>query len=528
VQIAIHSPEPGHDDRNLHAHLLVSSRGVDEHGMKASKAAEMQDRFMNRAAYTTDLRESWANLANRYLEKFGHHARIDHRSYQKQGLDRAPTLHLGPGDARREREGIRTPAGDYNRGVEERNAQRQRERMALDEAIRQAHAEAAKARLPDDVSDVLRATAASAAADEAHQHRQQAREQEPRDAQQEAHAYWQHAAGSFPADAPGAIAAQKALHSTIEDFARQLSPKYEKALAEVDALEKAQHKVTEDMNYTARRARAADYQADLRHDKLGWFRRVLHDAGIWADTEITRLTTEQKKQEFWRDKNADTLRDVNSQLTQAQRAVEVERARVWDAAMRARREHQTQTLSRLSHRERAEVFRFFDKVYSGGRDLTVADIAHEQSIHYRRAWTDAKTLAKDLDKAEFALRQAIRGLQKTEARIEDRRKALRILPSDLADGRFNDRELHNLVSVERKERLVRDAAEMRVTDTRGRLDIAEKAAHQTFEAARPEAEKELRRRQGIADEARQTFAQMRAEEQQRQRYTHQHRHGMRM
>ena len=67
-------------------------------------------------------------VANRHLERHGHDASLDHRSYQRQGTDREPTLHMGPGDADRERRGQRTEIGDHNRAVQERNAPRQEQR----------------------------------------------------------------------------------------------------------------------------------------------------------------------------------------------------------------------------------------------------------------------------------------------------------------------------------------------------------------------------------------------------------------
>lgn len=520
VQVAIHSAEPEHDERNLHAHLLVSSRSLDANGLKATKSDEQQARYTNRREYVEHMRERWAQVANRHLERHGLEERLDHRSYQRQGLDREPTLHLGPGDAAKERQGIRTPAGDHNREVAERNAQRERERQALDDAIRAAHTATAKARQPDDVSQVRDATA------EAHgsrqQDRQQQREERP-EQEQKAPSGFRHAEGSFPAAALGAIAAQQALHASVEDFARQLSPQYAKALADAAQLEKAQHKAQEDVDRTGRRATAAQSQAERRLNAMGWFKKVLHTTGIWTDTEITRLANEEKKQEYWKAKNADTLRDVNSQLARAQRAVDAERQRIWDSAVRNRRELQTHALEQLSPRQRAEVLRFFDKAYSGGRELTAADIAREQSLAYQRAEERVATIAKDLDKSQHALRLARRDLLQTEAQIEDRRKALHILPADLAAGRFSDRTLTNLVSVARKEKLNRDAAEMRVADMRERLDEAEKAAARAFEAARPETEKELRRRRDIAAEARQTFAEIRATERQEERQQQRHR-----
>ena len=122
VQVAIHAPEHG-DARNIHAHLLVAMRGVDAHGFKASKA-EGQYRYLHRREYVTNLRERWTEAANRHLGRHGYTVRIDHRSLAAQGIDRAPTIHLGPGDSRRERQGERSAAGEINREVAARNAAR--------------------------------------------------------------------------------------------------------------------------------------------------------------------------------------------------------------------------------------------------------------------------------------------------------------------------------------------------------------------------------------------------------------------
>lgn len=40
-------------------------------------------------------RKAWADAANRYLERYGHEERIDHRSHAERGLDEQPTIHEG-------------------------------------------------------------------------------------------------------------------------------------------------------------------------------------------------------------------------------------------------------------------------------------------------------------------------------------------------------------------------------------------------------------------------------------------------
>lgn len=46
-----------------------------------------------------EARERWAELTNETLERCGRHERVDHRSYERQGLDREPGRHYGPAAA---------------------------------------------------------------------------------------------------------------------------------------------------------------------------------------------------------------------------------------------------------------------------------------------------------------------------------------------------------------------------------------------------------------------------------------------
>ncbi|HEY5140596.1 MAG TPA: MobA/MobL family protein, partial [Methylococcales bacterium] len=41
------------------------------------------------------LRERWAAMQNKHLEKYGHNDRVDHRSLKAQGIGREPEKHLG-------------------------------------------------------------------------------------------------------------------------------------------------------------------------------------------------------------------------------------------------------------------------------------------------------------------------------------------------------------------------------------------------------------------------------------------------
>jgi hypothetical protein len=111
AHFAIHPPDRDGDERNIHAHVLVTLRKIDEHGFARTKT-EQQERYRNRGEFVEGLRESWERLANRHLERNGYDARIDRRSLQEQGSEREPQQHRGPSVTAMEREGNVTHIGD--------------------------------------------------------------------------------------------------------------------------------------------------------------------------------------------------------------------------------------------------------------------------------------------------------------------------------------------------------------------------------------------------------------------------------
>lgn len=135
IDFAIHEPSKDGDQRNHHAHILMTTRqatlgennslilgektNLELSNTKLGKLGlpKTQDQIIN-------LRERWATMANDYLE-FSHiDDRIDHRSYAEQGIDKLPTKKLGSKTVQAERDDIQTPKGDYNRLVFEINVKR--------------------------------------------------------------------------------------------------------------------------------------------------------------------------------------------------------------------------------------------------------------------------------------------------------------------------------------------------------------------------------------------------------------------
>ena len=124
ADVAIHRPDRDGDERNHHAHILLTMREIGPDGFGAKR------REWNSKEQLETWRENWARTANRYLERHGHEARIDHRSLEAQGIDREATVHLGPMATQKERAGEPSERGDINRDIEARN--RERERLQIE------------------------------------------------------------------------------------------------------------------------------------------------------------------------------------------------------------------------------------------------------------------------------------------------------------------------------------------------------------------------------------------------------------
>ena len=67
-------------------------------------------------------RKEWADVANRYLEQYGHDARIDHRSHAERGLTEQPTIHEGVVARALEAKGIISDRCELNRQIKADNA----------------------------------------------------------------------------------------------------------------------------------------------------------------------------------------------------------------------------------------------------------------------------------------------------------------------------------------------------------------------------------------------------------------------
>ncbi len=133
VDIAIHAPDKQGDNRNYHAHLLLTTRQIEQSkdGYKlASKSQlEMSNTQLKQAGLLSnqdelkEIRREWAQLANEYLAERNINERIDHRSHKDRGLLTLPTVKMGWQATELERKGIRTEVGDHNRAIKAYNEQ---------------------------------------------------------------------------------------------------------------------------------------------------------------------------------------------------------------------------------------------------------------------------------------------------------------------------------------------------------------------------------------------------------------------
>ena len=158
VQFAIHDSENDKGQRNLHAHIMLTRRSIDEQGhwMPKQKKVYLTDENGKRIPVidektgqqkvdkqnhkqwkcTTISINDWNSRENVRMWRKDHADTInavnerigqtenhwEYRSFKEQGIDMIPQIHLGPRASAMERKGIRTERGDINREIMAQNA----------------------------------------------------------------------------------------------------------------------------------------------------------------------------------------------------------------------------------------------------------------------------------------------------------------------------------------------------------------------------------------------------------------------
>lgn len=108
ADLAIHEPDKNGNNKNHHAHILITTREIkiDEESKSLMLSDKSKLELSNNKRKTLNLgttqseikeiREKWADIANDELKRSGIKERIDHRSYKDQNIDLIPTKHEGP------------------------------------------------------------------------------------------------------------------------------------------------------------------------------------------------------------------------------------------------------------------------------------------------------------------------------------------------------------------------------------------------------------------------------------------------
>ena len=99
VDVCVHEPSRDGDDRNTHAHILMTACRVTGDGTLGRKCELLDPIHCQRNGFETPadwVRPVWERLANQALADAGSAARIDHRSNAARGLTEVPSSHHGP------------------------------------------------------------------------------------------------------------------------------------------------------------------------------------------------------------------------------------------------------------------------------------------------------------------------------------------------------------------------------------------------------------------------------------------------
>jgi TolA-binding protein len=111
------------DGTNPHAHIMLTMRPIEKDGKWGQKSYTVNGRKLpavdwNDRDKAEEWRRAWAAYCNTALRINGHDAVVDNRSYERQGIEQVPTVHMGVAATQMERRGIRTERGDMNRAIE--------------------------------------------------------------------------------------------------------------------------------------------------------------------------------------------------------------------------------------------------------------------------------------------------------------------------------------------------------------------------------------------------------------------------
>ena len=143
ADLCVHMPRKGNGVENPHFHVLCPIRPLNPDGTWGVKQRreylfdENGEPLLDDAGHqkfnavpTTDWgrpetleawRAAWAELCNQKFAEKKLEQTLDHRSYERQGVEQIPTVHEGPHVRRMEAKGIQTEKGALNRWIRKTN-----------------------------------------------------------------------------------------------------------------------------------------------------------------------------------------------------------------------------------------------------------------------------------------------------------------------------------------------------------------------------------------------------------------------
>lgn len=131
ADLAIHQLDREGGIENPHVHALCPIRPLNPDGTWGAKQRRVyraDGKFdavpttdWGRTETLEEWRKAWATLCNAKFKDKGLECRIDHRSYEKLGIDQAPTVHEGVAVRQMEARGIATDKGERNRWIRSAN-----------------------------------------------------------------------------------------------------------------------------------------------------------------------------------------------------------------------------------------------------------------------------------------------------------------------------------------------------------------------------------------------------------------------
>jgi Ti-type conjugative transfer relaxase TraA len=124
----IHRDDPG----NPHMHILLTMRRISEDGFGR------KERSWNAKSGLLEWRAQWAEMSNEHLARAGHAVRIDHRTFEAQGIELTPGRKIGIG---RDRHGEPTlPPHVVDRIAESRRIARENGALIIEDPTVALHA----------------------------------------------------------------------------------------------------------------------------------------------------------------------------------------------------------------------------------------------------------------------------------------------------------------------------------------------------------------------------------------------------